>query len=80
MSDNNILVWNVHGLNGHARCSVVRSLVQQERTSMVCLQETNPSNVCDNFAAECFGGGFDYAFLLAANTAGDVLLGWRTDS
>jgi hypothetical protein len=46
----------------------------------VCLQETKLSDVCNRLANECLGNTFDYAFLPAVNTAGGVLLGWRTDA
>ncbi|XP_066334366.1 uncharacterized protein [Miscanthus floridulus] len=80
MSNENILVWNVRGLNGRAWRNVVRDFIVQERVSLVCLQETKLSNVCNQLASECLGTSFEYAFLPAVNTAGGVLLGWRTDA
>ena len=80
MSNENIFIWNVCGLNGHARRNVVRDLIVQERVSLVCLQETKLSNFCSQLASECLGTSFEYALLPAVNTAGGVLLGWRTDA
>jgi exonuclease III len=40
MLTDNILIWNVRGLNSRARRSVVRELVAQERFTLVALQET----------------------------------------
>ena len=80
MSNENILVWNVRGLNGRARRNVVRDLIVQERVSLVCLQETKLSNVSNQLASECLGTSFEYAFLPAVISAGGVLLGWRTDT
>jgi hypothetical protein len=40
MDSENIVIWNVHGLNGHARHDVVVDLVHQERCSLLCIQET----------------------------------------
>jgi exonuclease III len=47
MDCDNFFIWNVHGLNGRARCAVVTDSVSQERASIVCLQETKLS-VIDN--------------------------------
>jgi hypothetical protein len=38
--DNTILCWNVRGLNDRARRDAVRTLVDDIRPSVVCLQET----------------------------------------
>lgn len=40
-----IIIWNVRGLNAHARRSSVRELVVQERVSMSRLQETKMDDV-----------------------------------
>jgi exonuclease III len=40
MGNDNIIIWNVRGLNSHARWDVVRTMVVDEHPSFVCLQET----------------------------------------
>ena len=62
------------------RHNVVCDFIVQERVSLVCLQETKLSSVCNQLASECLGTSFEYALLPAVNTAGGVLLGWRTDA
>ena len=69
----NCFVWNVRGLNGRARRNVVRDLVTQERATLVCLQETKLSVICNSLAYEILGSMFDYDYLPSANVAGGVL-------
>jgi len=64
------LVWNVRGLNARARRNVVREFVVQERPTLVCLQETKLSSVCNSLANEILGGPFAYDFLPANNAGG----------
>lgn len=73
-------VWNVRGLNGRARRSVVREFLLHHRPSIVCLQETKISNFCNGHAIETLGTMFDYVVLPAVNVAGGILLGWLRDS
>jgi exonuclease III len=40
MTNENIMIWNVRGMNAHARRNSVREFVMQERVSILCLQET----------------------------------------
>lgn len=47
MDCENILIWNVRGLNARAHRDAVRELVNAERLSMVCLQETKLSVISD---------------------------------
>jgi hypothetical protein len=70
MLADNCFVWNVRGLNGCACRNVVRDLVSQERATLVCLQETKLSNVCNSLANETLGGWFDYDFLPSVTVAG----------
>lgn len=51
----NLLCWNVCGLNGRARRDVVRTMVAQQNVSVVCLQETKLSQVCTPTANEILG-------------------------
>jgi exonuclease III len=43
----NILVWNVRGLNGLTHREAPRELVVVERLSIVCLQETKLDVIID---------------------------------
>jgi exonuclease III len=68
MGQDNIIVWNVWGLNLYACWDVMRELVAAERPTFVCLQETklNVFNDCD--VLQLLGHGFDYAFLPSVQT------------
>ena len=79
MSSDNCFVWNVRGLNGRDRRNVVRDLVSQERATLVCLQETKLSTICNPLANEILGSMFDYDYLPSLNVAGGILLGWHRD-
>jgi hypothetical protein len=39
MSANHILVWNARGLNSRARRTAVRDVAEQQRASIICLQQ-----------------------------------------
>lgn len=64
-----ILSWNVRGLNAQARRDNVRTLVEDVRPWIVCLQETK-LNVIDTFLVfSMLGRDFqEFAYLPAANT------------
>jgi hypothetical protein len=53
---------------------MVADLVYQERVSMVCLQETKLFVLDDRLLLELLGSGFDYNYLLAVETRGDILV------
>ena len=72
-------MWNVRGLNGRARRNVVREFLVQHRASVVCLQETKLSAVCNVLANEILGSMFDYVFVPAVNVSGGILLGWHKE-
>lgn len=77
----NIVCWkNVRGLNSRASRDVVRALISQENATVVCLQETKLSAVCNRTANEILGPMFDYAALPSNGASGGVLLGWRSDA
>ena len=59
MSNENVMVWNVCGLNARARRNSVREFVVQERVSLLCLQETKMVNVPTAFVNEMLGPLFD---------------------
>jgi exonuclease III len=77
MSDNFCcFVWNVRGLNERARRFVVREFVMLHKPSVVCVQETKISALCNTLANEILGPAFDYVVLSAAGSAGGILLAW----
>jgi hypothetical protein len=81
MSDSaKCFVWNVRGLNGCARRSVVRDLLILHRPSLVCLQQTKIADFCNVLTNETLGPAFDYAVLPAINAAGGLLFAWVRDS
>ena len=63
-------MWNVRGLNGRARRSVVREFVVQEQVSVVCLQETKVVDLSVTFCNELTGTGFDCGFLPSVGASG----------
>lgn len=79
MSANQLLIWNVHKLNCRARHSAVRSLVEQHRASIVCLQESKVENFSVLLNYDITGVDFDYAFLPAMGVAGAAIVAWRRD-
>jgi exonuclease III len=79
MSANHMLIWNARGLNSCARRSVVRDIVEQQRTSVVCLQESKVQNLPVLMNIEITGIDFDYGYLPAAGIAGGALIAWRRD-
>lgn len=79
MSANQLLIWNVRGLNCRARRSAVRSLVEQHRASIVCLQESKIVNFSAPLNYDITGIDFDYVFLPAIGVAGGAAVAWRQD-
>ena len=76
----NLLVWNVRGLNSRARRNVVGELVRQEHASLISLQETK-LDVCDDvLIREMLGPMFDFFYLPACHTCGGILLTWKRDT
>jgi hypothetical protein len=74
MGSDNILCWNVRGLHARAHHDAVRELVRAELISFVCLQETRMDAFSDFDIMQLLGSGFEYSYLLAAQTRGGVLL------
>jgi exonuclease III len=64
MSANQLLVWNARGLNSRARRSAVRSIVEQQRASIVCLQESKIENFSVSMNCDVSGIDFDFQGLL----------------
>ena len=79
MSTNHLLVWNARGLNNRARRNVVRDVAEQQRASIVCLQETKVANLSASMNADLTGAGFDFACLPAIGVAGGAVTSWRRD-
>jgi exonuclease III len=78
MTSENVLFWNVRGLHSFTHWNVVHELVAVERLSLVGLQETKLDVILDFDVIQILGPGFDYAYLLAVNTHGGILLAWRS--
>jgi len=76
----NLLVWNVRGLNSRARRNAVGELVSQERVSLISLQETKLDACDDVLVRQMLGSLFDFVALPACNTCGGILLAWRRDT
>jgi hypothetical protein len=55
MGSENILVWNVCGLNAAAHHNALRSLVASERPSVVYLQETKLTVIQDSDMLQLIG-------------------------
>lgn len=79
MSTDHLLVWNARGLNSRARRSAVRSLVEQHRASVVCIQESKVNSFSVTMNCEVTGVDFDYAYLPAEGVAGGAVTSWRRD-
>ena len=69
MSANHILTWNARGLNSRARHSVVRDIVAQQRSSIVCLQESKVATFSVSMNIDVTGIDFDYISLPAIGIA-----------
>lgn len=79
MDSESFLIWNVRGLNSRAHHDMVRTVVEHKHVSLVCLQETKMNVIDDQTVRDIIGGSFDYFYLPANNTAGGILLAWRTN-
>jgi hypothetical protein len=71
MNNNHLLCWNVRGLNSRARRNVVRTVVTQQRASVVCVQESKIENFSVSMNLEITGFDFDYISLPATGFAGE---------
>jgi exonuclease III len=80
MASDNILVWDVRGLNTRLHCDVVRSLVGTEHPSLIYLQETKLSVISDFDIMQILGAGYDYVFIPASHTRGGILVAWCSTS
>jgi exonuclease III len=80
MASNNILVWDVRGLNTRLHRDIVRSLVGTEHPSLIYLQETKLSVISNFDIMQILGAGYDYVFIPASHTRGGILVAWRSTS
>jgi exonuclease III len=80
MGSENLLCWNIRGLNSCLLCEVVREVVRSERISFVCLQESKLNIISDYDVSQILGLGFDYYYLPAIHTRGGILVAWRQAS
>lgn len=62
-----------------ARRSVVRDIVSQQRTSVVCLQESKIAAYDVSLNLDLVGSDFDFAYLPAVGAAGGAITTWRRD-
>lgn len=66
-----MISWNVRGLNKRARHDTVRTLVDDLRPSIMCLQETKLDVVQQHLVFAMLGVNFsDFAYLPASNIHG----------
>jgi len=56
-------MWNVRGLNDHTCHNVVWEFMLSHRPTLVYLQETKLSVICNPLANEMLGASFDYDYL-----------------
>jgi exonuclease III len=80
MDSDNILIWNVCGLNSRTWCTVVVDMVEQEHIFLVYLQETKLSVMDKSIAISICGGGFEYSFVPAGGTRGGIMVTWRASA
>lgn len=78
MDAENCLIWNVRGLNARAHRDMVRTVVDQENVSLLCLQQTKLSVINDQVINEMLGPSFAYDYIPAQNTREGILLAWRS--
>jgi len=79
MCDNHLIFWNARSLNNRARRNVVRTIVSQQRASIVCLQETKIANFSVPLNCDVTGTDFDYCSLPAVGASGGAVSSWRRD-
>ena len=59
-----IIIWNVGGLNAHARHLAIRSVLDTTGASIVCFQETKMELICSSIVLYALGADFDdYVYL-----------------
>ncbi|CAN6348526.1 unnamed protein product [Urochloa humidicola] len=58
---------------------MVRQVVDQERISLLTLQETKLNAGNEALVGDMLGPSFDFFLLPASNTSGGILLAWKRD-
>lgn len=83
MSEQNCCIfnWNVRGLNNPTRRKVVKDLVRDNSSTIVCLQEMKLDFIDDQIVMETLGPEFvdHFVYLPAQSTRGGVLLAVHAD-
>lgn len=75
ISNHNILVWNVRGLNNPSRCTAVRAMVDESNASVVCLSESKLALVDQFTISRILGPRYDaFVYLPAINTRGGIIV------
>lgn len=78
MDNITIMSWNVRGLNSRARRDNVRTLVNDLRPSIICLQETKLDVIPQSLVFSMLGINFqEFAYLPANGTRGGILIAGR---
>lgn len=69
------LSWNVKGINGKNKRVLTKQRIQEERPTVICLQETKWEEEETNIVREAVGAKYmTYVFLPATGTAGGFCL------
>lgn len=76
----NILAWNVHGLNSPARRDLLRTVVSDEHASLVAVVEIKLDVIDDWLILQLFGRDVGYYFLPMVGTHGGILVAWRANT
>jgi exonuclease III len=75
MDNISVLCWNVRGLNDRARRDTVRTLVDDMRPAIVCLQETKLNVISEFVVFGMLWVNFrEFAYLPASDTRGGILV------
>jgi len=81
MANTTILSWNVCGLNAQARRDNVRTLTEDLKPSIVCLQETKLDVISEYTIFSLLGRDFaEFAYVPASSTRGGILIAGRRSS
>ena len=73
----NILSWNMRGLNSLDKRMMVRNLLCQWRTDIICLQETKLELISIRVISSLWGCPYvDWCFMAANGAVGGILLMW----
>ena len=72
-----ILSWNVWGVNDKNKRSSIKALIRAQKVDLVCLQETNMSQMSLGVVRSLGVGRFlDWGVLNARGATGGVLVFW----